>query len=155
MITLISCNSDDDNQEDLEQFLFRENATIVVQDAEDFDIQGDVKITVSQGENLVFRYLDSNGGDASMDGLIVDTIVFEIAPSLTSFSYTEEQFSDIKLFYDQLAFGPSESIPFTEGSVTGTKLDNGNWEVSMSISRTNFENTQTIQEDINAIFIPE
>ena len=139
------CDSKDG---DKEYFTFKTNSQIVLTElGEDYFLAN-----VDTGENLVFIYEFVKDDEPNIaDDEYAERIIFEIDASVTSFSYTTENMSEIKMYFNQYCFCPSiESINVVNGTVEGERIDSSKWRISIDIQFELYENLQ--ERIINGVF---
>lgn len=92
--------------------------------------------TVENGDNLVFEY---NHIGAQCDNIADDEwgerLTFEIDKDATEFEFTDDAILETKCFYQYYgAWAPPHHYEVKNGSISGHKIDNTNWEVTIDIT---------------------
>ena len=142
LVFLFGCQSDDESGNgDRFEYSFYENAQITLSEFNFSD--------VSPGNNLVFRYYflaDENPNIS--DDEYAERIIFEIPSDADEFSFTNAELSNINTYFDKFCFCFIEgSIPISEGTISGSKINATTWEVSIDVSFEDFQlETRTISE---------
>ncbi len=147
-LLLVSCSDDDDNTS--ETYFYTADSQIILN-----DIQGTGVTQVTTGDNLVFKYRYAEEADPDIaDSGYAETIIFEIDPSLESFSYSDEELSTINAYFDRFCFCAFEgSIPIVDGIIEGAKVSNRKWTVSIDVSFETY--SQTVTKSISGSFVLE
>ncbi|MBC5837911.1 hypothetical protein [Flavobacterium muglaense] len=94
---------------------------------------------VETGTNLVFEYrYDAVDKPEIADDEYGETIKFEINPTLSSFSYSGTELSQINLVFTKYCycFFPKTSLKekVPTGTLTGKKLSTTNWEITADLT---------------------
>lgn len=148
LLLFTSCSEDDvvdvsenDDIEGNEEFKFYESRSIRSMGV-DF-------ATIEDGGNLVFEYfLIADENPSIADDEYSERIIFEILPDTEEFSFSDDDLINSSAFFDKYCFCLIEgSIPITEGVISGTKLSNTEWQISIDISFEDFgTQTRTLSE---------
>jgi len=102
---------------------------------------GGTLLEIENGENLVFSFVYQQEDDPQIGGDEYGEIIyFEIEPDETSFRYEGQQLSEVTAIMNGICNCPQNVVYITEGSISGEKIDEFNWEIS-------FDLTYTFRED--------
>lgn len=109
---------------------------------------------VERGDNIVFEYFFvAEQEDLIADDEYAERIIFEITPSATSFSFTDEELSTPQSFFNRFCFCASlGSVPITSGTISGTKINDTEWDINIDVSFT--IDGQEERRNISGIFRP-
>ena len=141
---LFGCDKDSDE----EFYTFKTNSQIVLTEIdEDYYL-----VNVDSGDNLVFIYEFVKDDDPDIaDDEYAERIIFEIDKDLTSFSYTSEDISESKMYFNQFCFCPSiESIHIENGTLEGEKINNSKWRISLNVQFELYDNL--LERQIEGVF---
>ena len=149
MLLFVSCSSDDDNTS--ETYTYTVDSQIVLN-----DLQGEGLTQVTTGDNLVFKYRYAEEADPDIaDSGYAETIIFEIDPTLESFSYADEELATINAYFDRFCFCAFEgSIPIVDGVIEGTKVNDRKWTVSIDVSFLSYSEN-VIMKSVSGTFVLE
>ncbi len=150
-ILLTACNSSDDSiNPELRTYEFFEDSKMIFNMS-----QGTETLTIEPGAKTVFKYFfrAEENEDIADDGYS-ENVYFEVDSSLDSFSYSNDDFRDINLVIKRSCFCANVGYVFIgNGSLTGTKLSDGNWSISTSFTFQWEGETDTISRTINGTFV--
>lgn len=122
-----------------EEFFFQENKIITVSTSDDL-----LFAFTADGDKIVFTYFfDAAQEDDIADDEFSEFIIFEIDPVLESFNYTATDFDIISPYYRVSCFCSSDSTLITSGSISGTKINDTLWEVTIDVEFERNEITQS------------
>ena len=129
LLILIGCSNDDSGEST--NLRFFENSIIQIpRDDTDFFV-----VTIDSGDNLVFQYqlvVESEPNIA--DSGFSETILFEIDPSLTEFSFSDNDLPTTNAFYRQICFCDNvESITIESGNISGIKRSSNSWQIDIDV----------------------
>jgi len=129
-------------------YLIEDNAALNVTD--------DEIVEIIAGEKLVFTYVYEAEEDPQIaDDEYTEFIRFEIAAdtATTSFSYEDRDLRQINALMHASCFCAPEVAEIREGSINGTKQEDGSWEVAVEIS---FDyGTNRMARRFEGVFAPE
>ncbi|MBT8303688.1 MAG: hypothetical protein KJP09_04390, partial [Bacteroidia bacterium] len=78
---------------------------------------------------------------------------FEVNSDLNQFSYSDNELTAQQVYIQRGCFCASVNpVPVSVGSITGTKLPNGTWDIDISISLEWDEFSETDSRTISGIF---
>ena len=144
LVCLISCNEDEDTNSDTgdrSEYRFFQDSSISIGE---FDFA-----LIANGTNLVFEYYFIADDEPNIaDDEYSERIIFEIPPNLNEFSFSASELSNANTFFDKYCFCVIEgSIPIEVGSISGIKIDDTTWEITIDIAFEDFvTQTRTISE---------
>ena len=126
--------NDDDQITPQEFFTIRQNAAITKEiissesgEHEDF--------RVVDGENLVFSYQKNDIDDPDLiDDETTNIIRFEIATDQNSFSFSDNELSQLSAYYDKVSFVFIPTTAITQGTISGVKIDDSNWDIMINVT---------------------
>jgi hypothetical protein len=129
---------------------FTENSKVTI-----VNDHGDSYPIIEQGNSTAFEYIYTSAQDENVsDDGYTEIIVFDIDPSLTSFSYEGDLLQDIHAHFYRGCFCPNTgSVPVSEGFIRGEKLNDQEWQISMDITFSFGNERQT--RTVNAVFTTE
>lgn len=134
-LLIISC-SDDELETDLHTYNFYQNKTLVISGENDSYMKYG---TIESGNKLVFEYKYEAYDDKDVaDDEYVETIMFEIDPTLDKFAYLDDDLELIKAVYSKYCYC---SFPDSEdknvapvGRITGRKIENDVWYIKVVVT---------------------
>ncbi len=147
LISFLSCVSNDETgidergTEEMIILSFTNDSQVAINN------QNDLLFAFSEsGDNLVFEYRFVGAQrDLVADDEFVETILFEIDPQTNSFSLENSELQTINAFYQQFCFcQQAGSIAIDNGTISGAKIDDDSWQISIDISFVIFGNPQSI-----------
>lgn len=95
------------------------------------------RVQVAEGDSLVFIYEYVKNDKANVnDDEYADRIWFQIDPSLTEFSLTDEDLATVDLAFLADCECLFEIVPILNGTLSGKKLSDDRWEIRMDVSYT-------------------
>ena len=132
----------DDCEERVMEFTIQNNRSIEIDPSVETIMQGDslidiIEYGVRDGQDMLFQFLDIfNFCEADIaDGTSATTFSMIIpADSTNSFSYTNEEILQTSAYLD--IFAAPSSLPhqyFQEGEITGERIDDNTWMVSIDV----------------------
>lgn len=144
LLFLVGCNNDSDE----EFYTFKTNSQIVLTEIdEDYSF-----VNIDTGDNLVFtyRFVKDDDPDA-IDDEYSERIIFEIAKDLTSFSFTNEDIGESKMYFNQFCFCPSiGSIRIVNGTLQGERINSSKWLITLNVE---FElHGNLVERQIDGVF---
>jgi len=154
MISVFACdNSDDDNRVnpgDISYEFFNDSRMMLITD------QVFETLVIEPGDKTVFSYFFKAKDDINLsDDEYTESIFFEVDNSLDSFSLNDNDLRTTSLFIKRSCFCTNTAAVFPGiGSVSGTKLANGNWSVSISITFQWKGETEMNVRNISETFVP-
>ena len=129
LLILIGCSNDDSGESTNLRF-FENSIVQIPMDDTDFFV-----VTIDSGDNLVFQYqfvVDSEPNIA--DSGFSETILFEIDPSLTEFSFSDNDLLTTNAFYRQICFCDNvESITIESGNISGIRRSSNSWQIDIDV----------------------
>jgi|GEM_PF-6996235 len=142
VLSIMGCDKEIDL--DAYAYFFSQGSQIELEENDGF-----ATAKVNDGENVVFTYSLQREEDPSVtDSSYRESIIFEIPENLDTFLYTDRELLDQNTYFDRSCFCPSEgSIPVEKGTISGTKIDELQWNVTISISFDNFGSPDKRQVD--------
>jgi len=147
---LVCCSSNE--TEESTTLRFFENSKVVIPDS-----SGDFFVTIGPGENLVFEYFFVAASDLdAVDSGFSETIIFEIDPSVSEFSISDNDLQSLNAYYRASCFcDNTESREITSGIISGTKLSEKAWNVEVNVNIDLVDPQETINKTISGDFILE
>jgi len=144
LFSALSCSESDDASDnpltgDTERFQFYTNRSVAVGEN---DFAG-----ISVGSSLVFEYTFTAEDNPDLaDDEYAERILFQVDPELNSFIFTNEELISTNAYFDKFCFCLIEgSIPLEEGTISGERVNNETWNVTIDVAFTDFEEeTRTI-----------
>lgn len=95
------------------------------------------RVQVAEGDSLVFTYEYVKNDKANVqDDEYSDRIWFQIDPSLTEFDLTNAELSTVDLVFLPDCECLFDIVPIVNGTLSGKKLSNTRWEISLNVSYT-------------------
>jgi len=86
------------------------------------------------GDKTVFRFIYTHPEEKNIaDDELSETFWIEIPSDVTAFSGNQQADSDIEVYYTRSCYCYFEAFEFEEFNVSGTKKNNGTWDVSFSM----------------------
>lgn len=146
----VACSSDDEGPDltPREEFNLRANSELVIpsDDAEFF------VVTIGDGDKLVFQYRFIQPSDPQLpDSGYSESIVFEIDPTLTEFSFSNDQLATINAYFRSVCFcDNTESIAITVGTISGERVNAESWAINIDVEVILGSNT--LSQNIDGIF---
>lgn len=134
-LLIISCN-DDEFEQDLHTYNFYQNKTLVITSENDSYMQYGI---IESGNNLVFEYKYEDYDDKDVaDDEYVETIMFEIDPTLEKFAYLDDDLAIIKPVYSKYCFcsfpnSEEKNVP-PVGRITGRKISDKEWYIKVVVT---------------------
>ncbi|MFK7921992.1 MAG: hypothetical protein AB8H47_08545 [Bacteroidia bacterium] len=102
-------------------------------------------VEIVNGDKLVFKYLyTADDEDYIADDEYTENIYFEIDPEVESFSFRDEEMADIQLTIQPICFCVPLIYEPRIGSLSGKRLNNTTWEVSLDVSYEQYGSTTEI-----------
>ena len=103
---------------------------------------------VEAGDRIVFEYFFV----AEQEDLIAydeygERIIFEIDPNLKSFSFIDEELTEIRPFFNRFCFCQTiGSLDISSGTISGSQINESEWDLSIDVRFTldEVEVTRTI-----------
>ncbi|MEL7535174.1 MAG: hypothetical protein AAFN10_27975 [Bacteroidota bacterium] len=148
-LTLISCSTDLPGE--LKEyscrsgdctFSFQENQQIEI--IEDSTIQSTF-INIIGGDKIVFKYQYIADDEPNIaDDEYLENIYFEIDPDAETFSFTDEQLADANLVIQPVCFCVPIVIEPRSGILSGERLDDNTWKVTLDASYQIYNETNGI-----------
>ncbi len=154
ILSTISCDTNDENDgvrpESFAYEFYEDSEIVMVND------QGFEYINIDNGINKVFKYVYvAEEQEQISDDEYAEFLYFEIDSDLDSFSYSDDELLDLQMYMQRSCFCASlPLVPISSGMATGTKQSNGNWNISLSISFTWDEQSETVSRTIEGLFSP-
>ena len=110
---------------------------------------------LDSGKNLVFKYKFNREADPKIpDSGYRETIIFEIDPEETKFSFLDNELPTIKPFYRQVCFcRNTESVKIVHGKISGTKISATKWNIYMDVDIVFKEGQNPVNKQISGNFI--
>jgi len=139
-LILISCSDGDDNKSEKivakYAYSYFENKKIVLSSSDNSYLKYGL---IEAGGNLVFEYrYTAEDNPAIADDEYAETILFEIQPNIQNFSYTDSELSSINIVFTKYCFcyfpKSNEKDKDPTGTISGKKLSNNQWEITMDIT---------------------
>jgi len=154
VLLLVACNNSDDNDginPESVVYEFQNDSQIILGISQTGNV-----FEIEPGTNTVFRYTFNSEDVINIaDDEYTEIIHFEVDGSLDSFSYSNSALQAQNLFIRRLCFCTSNDFVFADiGSVSGTKLANGNWDISISMTFDWDEFSETETRTISGTFAP-
>jgi hypothetical protein len=144
LLTLLSCNKDDDKG--IFSYDFVEKSKI--------DVSTDPKFPIKfrDWENTTFNYSYQNMENQEDPSWTQEAIIFEIPQDLEVFSYTDNELIAQNTFFLRSCLCPDIApISIQKGSISGKKIDLMTWEITMNVSFTDSGTLTT--KNINESFL--
>ncbi|MEM6347498.1 MAG: hypothetical protein AAF927_26665 [Bacteroidota bacterium] len=105
-------------------------------------------INIQEGDKIVFKYQYVADEEPNIaDDEYLENIYFEIEPNAETFSFTDEQLADAKLVIQPVCFCPPVVIEPRSGILSGTRLDESTWEVTLDATYQLYNETNEISFD--------
>lgn len=129
----VSCSKE---SKDTYSYTFRENAQLRIEPY--FEGSYMKSSTIVNGTNLVFTYtFEADDAENIADDEYAETIRFEINPSLTEFSYTDNELDSIRAVYSESCFCDfynelKNTAP--QGTISGKKISATQWDISIDVT---------------------
>lgn len=102
-------------------------------------------IAVIDGDKLVFQYQYQRIQEVwRPDGYYYETLFFEIAANKKRFSFKDEKLANAKLIIEQSCFCLAGASKPIIGTLTGKKIDDTTWEVSLDATYQLYTDTHEI-----------
>lgn len=151
-LTLISCSTNLPGE--LKQYSCRSgDCTYSFSEKEQIEIVDDtanqyIFVDIKAGDKLVFKYKYTADEEPNIaDDEYSENIYFQVDPAAESFSFTDEQLADAKLVIQPICFCPPVVIEPRSGTLSGTRLDENTWEVTLDATYQLYNETNEISFD--------
>jgi len=133
MVAGIMGCSDDGYFEETEPVITYEvfnNATLEIT-----ELEYDTIVNIVPGNNRVFSYwFRDEGGLRVIDDELYETIVFEIDPELTEFSFSDQDFHQINAYFGRTCYcGNYGYYVIDNGTIKGGQLNERQWLVAIEV----------------------
>jgi len=145
IILLVGCNNK--TNKSIEEFTFTENSKIILES----EYEGTFS-KIRSGEHLVFTYYFQKEEHPDIsDDEYAESIIFEINPNLSTFSYADDELMSVNSYFDKYCFCVIEgSIQISKGTIKGVKIDDQTWNVEIDVTFT--DNDIDVFKTINGSF---
>jgi len=122
--------------EETYSYTFQENAQLTIEPYYEGSYMKSGKVT--QGNNLVFTYEYEAEDEINIaDDEYAEVIQFEIEPTLTAFSYSDNELDEIKAVYSEYcfcAFFDEEKNTSPQGTISGKKISETQWDIAIDVT---------------------
>ncbi|MDG1572260.1 hypothetical protein OZ410_08030 [Robiginitalea sp. M366] len=145
---LLSCSSPEEEPRATTTLEYFENAIVIPPDPQADPYTATRYIaTRGSGDRRVFRYEYSIPAKPNIaDTGFTEILLFEIDPELTSFTAGGLALASLKPYYRQICYCASnDSYPVTSGVISGKRLSESRWEVTLDVAFPYGPVEQTLQ----------
>jgi len=152
-------NSNDSGNENpgSEEFRILTNSQITTETAPSgFEEMPEITLArIIEGEQLVFVYTFIHPDAVFIsDDELTEQLIFEIDPNLSSFTLSGDELLEHSTFYTQFCFCVSSGdIAISNGTITGTRINEDRWQVNFDISLNLFNEQHSLSG--NGVFAVE
>jgi hypothetical protein len=134
-LLLSACDSDDNCFPETIIAEVLENQEILETYYDELDF---TSYSIENGGSMVFSYLKAHPEcENTMDDERVERLSFELMDDIDDFQFIDDELVEIKCFYRQDGAWVSHGhYPIENGTISGEKLDQNTWRVTVSVTTT-------------------